>query len=171
MGKLDAVIVIAVALAACLFDLQSRRIPNVLTLGAAVAAFVFAAFNGGLAGLGSSVTGWAVGLALWLPVYALGGMGAGDVKLIAAIGAWLGPAGALHAALYAGISGAVLALVVASMNGCVRQTCSNVRMLLLHWRVAGFSPQAQLTLDTATSPRLAYAVPTLVGTVAAIWLR
>ena len=125
----------------------------------------------GLSGLGSSTAGWLLATVLWLPLYALGGMGAGDVKLLAAIGAWLGPADVLHAALYAGIAGGILALVVACARGCVRQTYSNVQLLILHWRVAGFSPQAQLTLDTATSPRLAYAVPILVGTVGAIWFR
>jgi prepilin peptidase CpaA len=169
--RLDDTMAVMVALVACVFDLHTRRIPNVLTFGAAGAALVAAAMMGGVAALGSSAAGWAIGLALWLPIYALGGMGAGDVKLIAAIGAWLGPLGALHAALYAGIAGGILAVVVACATGCVRQTYSNVHMLILHWRVAGFSPQAQLTLDTATSPRLAYAVPTLVGTVVAIWLR
>jgi prepilin peptidase CpaA len=98
-------------------------------------------------------------------------MGAGDVKLIAAIGAWLGPVGALYVAIYAGIAGAIFALTVALLRGVLRQTISNVQLLLLHWRVAGLSPESTLTLETSTSPRLAYAVPTLVGTILAIWLR
>lgn len=162
---------VVVAVVACAFDLHSRRIPNVLTFGAAAAALVASASTGGSGGLASCSAGWLLGTALWLPLYALGGMGAGDVKLLAAIGAWLGPEDVFHAALYAGIAGGVLALVVAYARGCIRQTYWNVQLLILHWRVAGFSPQAQLTLETATSPRLAYAVPILAGTVGAIWLR
>ena len=58
-----------------------------------------------------------------------------------------------------------------TVEGQVRQTLQNVQLLILHWQVAGFAPHAQLTLATATSPRLAYAVPVLIGTVVAAWLR
>jgi prepilin peptidase CpaA len=163
-------IAIGVAVVACAFDLHSRRIPNLLTLGAAAAAFVLAAVHG-LPTFESTLIGWLIGLALWLPVYALGGMGAGDVKLIAAIGAWLGPLGAVHAALYSAVVGAVMALVVALANGYLREACANVRLLVTHWCVAGLSPQRQLTLEGTRGPRLAYALPTLVGTAVAVWFR
>jgi prepilin peptidase CpaA len=164
-------IAVGVALIACIFDLHSRRIPNVLTFGAAIAALAFAAVVGGIDGVGTSLAGWLIATALWLPIYALGGMGAGDVKLMAAVGAWLGPADVLYAALYAAIAGAVFALGLAISRRCVRQTFSNVHLLLNHWQVVGFAPHAQLTLARAASPRLAYAVPILAGTLTAIWLR
>jgi len=164
-------VAVGVALVACVWDLHSRRIPNLLTFGAASAALIVSTSATGWSGLGSSMGGWLLATALWLPLYALGGMGAGDVKLLAAIGAWLGPVNVFHAAVYAGIAGGILAVAVAVTRGCVRQTWSNVQLLILHWRVAGFTPQAQLTLETATSPRLAYAVPILVGTMVAIWFR
>jgi len=164
-------IAILIGLAACGFDLSRRRIPNALTLGAAAAAIFVSASTGGVAGARSSLLGWTVATALWLPLYALGGMGAGDVKLIAAIGAWLGPIDVIHAALYAAMAGAAFAVGLVLARGCARETCSNVRLLLVHWRVAGFTPHAQLTLASSDSPRLAYAVPILAGTVVAIWLR
>jgi len=162
---------IGVSIAACVFDLKWRRIPNVLTFGATVAGFLVALLTGGSAAFGSSVAGWAVGLVLFLPMYGLGGMGAGDVKLLATIGAWLGPLGAFHAALYTAIAGAVLATIIMCARRCVRQTFTNLHLLLLHWRVAGFSAPAQLTLEGSTSPKLAYALPMLIGTVVAIWNR
>jgi prepilin peptidase CpaA len=170
MSLADSVAV-AIAVAASGFDLHSRRIPNVLTFGAAAAGLFFAAATGGWAGAGAGLAGYALALALWLPLYALGGMGAGDVKLMAAIGMWIGPTAVLHALLYASIAGGLLALTVALFRGVVRQTFQNVQLLILHWQVAGFAPHAQLTLATATSPRLAYAVPVLIGTVVATWLR
>ena len=72
-------------------DIRTRRIPNVLTFGATIAALVFHGSTAGTSGLATSVGGWMVGAALFLPVFALRGMGAGDVKLLAAVGAWLGP--------------------------------------------------------------------------------
>ena len=169
MGLSD-IAAISVALVACVFDLYSRRIPNALTFGAAAVALVVAAALGGASGAWSSLRGLGIGLAIWLPIYALGGMGAGDVKLMAAIGAWLGPADAFYAAMFAAMAGAALAAALAVAHGCARQTASNVQLLLVHWRVAGFTAHSQLTLATARSPRLAYAVPILAGTVVALWL-
>lgn len=169
--SLPETLAIVVALTACVFDVRSRRIPNALTFGAAGAALVFASVTGGFSGLGWSLGGWALATAMWIPIYALGGMGAGDVKLMAAVGAWLGPGPVFFAALYSASAGAVMAVGVAIAQGAVRQTYQNVQLLLMHWRVAGFAPHAQLTLDTASSPRLAYAVPIFAGTLAAIWFR
>ena len=156
---------------ACIFDLHSRRIPNALTFGAAAAALAAAGVPGGVSGLTFSLSGWLLAIALWIPFYALGGMGAGDVKLLAAVGAWLGPADVFHAALYAGIAGAMMALSIAAARGLLRQTFSNLQLLVAHWQVAGFAPHAQLTLADTGRPRLAYALPILAGTVMAIWLR
>jgi prepilin peptidase CpaA len=169
--SLHDTVAIGVGLVACAFDLRTGRIPNWLTLGAAVAALVVATWTDGLAGTGGSALGWLVALLLWLPLYALGGMGAGDVKLIAAVGAWLGPSDVIHAALYAAIAGGGLAVILAVVRGRARETFRNIQLLLLHWRIAGFTPHPQFTLATANSPRLAYAVPVLAGTVVAIWLR
>jgi len=156
---------------ACIFDLHSRRIPNALTIGAAAAALLAAGVAGGVTGLTSSLSGWLLATALWIPFYALGGMGAGDVKLLAAVGAWLGPAGVVHASIYTGIAGAIMALSIALARGLLRETFSNLHLLVTHWQVVGFAPHAQLTLADAGRPRLAYALPILAGTVVAIWLR
>ena len=163
--------VVATALAAIGFDLATRRIPNALTFGTAGAALVFAAVTQGWPGLGWAVAGWGVGCLLFLPWFLLGGMGAGDVKLLAGIGAWLGPMGALWAALYAGLVGGPLALIVAASSGYVKQSFTNLWGLLMFWRVMGIRPAPDLTLHTAKSPRLPYALPIAAGAGLAIWLR
>ena len=137
--RLLEIAAIAVAVAACAFDVSRQRIPNALTFGAAAAALITAAVIGGVSGFGVSAAGWLTGLVLFLPVYAVGGMGGGDVKLLAALGAWLGPATIFHAALYTAIAGAVLAIIIMVAKQCVRQTLSNINMMLLHWRVAGLT--------------------------------
>jgi prepilin peptidase CpaA len=165
------VVVLAVALVAAGWDIATRRIPNALTFGAAVVAVAAQAYVGGWPGAVLALAGWAVGVALFFPVFALGGMGAGDVKLMGAIGAWLGPAAAVWVALYSGIAGGIGGLLVAGCSGYLRQMFINVWCLLMHWRVAGLRPAPELTLSTHRGPRLAYAVPVLAGLMVTIWLQ
>src|SRR5262245_56781217 len=126
-----------VAVVGCVWDLRTRRIPNVVTFGGAAAAIVFHLVTGGLAGLGTSLVGWAVGIGVMIVLYALGGLGAGYVKLLGALGAWLGPVGVVWVALYTGIAGGVLALIVATAHGYLGQAWRNIWYLLAYWRLAG----------------------------------
>jgi prepilin peptidase CpaA len=166
----SSLVALAVSVVACTTDLRNRRIPNVLTLGSALAALVYSAATGGPHAVLAACEGWAVGVACFAVPFVLGGMGAGDVKLLGALGAWLGPMAAIWLALYAGVAGGVLALVVSFAHGYMRTALRNVRLLLTHWRVNGFGPVDNLTLASATGPRLAYAVPIFVGTMVTIWL-
>jgi prepilin peptidase CpaA len=165
------IVALTIGAAACVTDLRARRIPNWLTFGAAVGALVYAGAAHGLSGLGQAAAGWLVGCLLFLPWYALGGMGAGDVKLLAALGAWLGPGDAVWVALYAAIAGGIFAILVSLAGGYLRQMCTNLWGLLMFWRVAGVQPMPSLTLRTAGGPRLPYALPITAGAVAMIWLR
>src|SRR5664280_2755919 len=72
-------------------DLRTRRIPNYLTLGTAVAGLAFNFMGQGLSGLTNGLLGMLLGFFLLILPYLWGGMGAGDVKAMAALGAWLGP--------------------------------------------------------------------------------
>lgn len=169
--SLVQVIAVAVALAACVTDVRSRRIPNVLTFGAALAGVAFHAAAPGGQGLVHALGGWGVGVLIFLLPFVLGGMGAGDVKLVAALGAWLGPVEALWLALYTGVAGGVMALGVALVRGYLRQAFANVYLLLMHWRVSGLRPLHEVSLEGSRGPRLAYAVPIFAGLVATLWLR
>ncbi len=93
------------------------------------------------------------------------------MKLMGAVGAWLGPTDAIWLGIYAGVAGGVLALGVSLATGYLRQAVSNVWLLLKYWAVVGPRPLDELTLASGSGPRLAYAVPILVGTVVTIWLR
>jgi len=165
------VVALAVSVVACGFDYRTRRIPNVLTFGAAGAALVYGALTGGLTGLGWSAAGWAVGCLLFLPWFALGGMGAGDVKLLAALGAWLGPGQVVWLALYAALAGGVFAVVVTLARGYLGAMFRNLWLLLMYWRVVGVRPHPAMTLATGRGPRLPYAFPITAGAVAVVWLR
>jgi prepilin peptidase CpaA len=162
---------LCLAAVACGCDLRTRRIPQVLTLGGATAALIFHLASGGWSAGAWSLAGWGVGIAIFLVPFALGGLGAGDVKLLGALGAWLGPTDALWLGLYTGVAGAILAVVVSLVSGYLPQALVNIRLLLTHWRVNGVKPLPTLTLEHARGPRLAYAVPILAGTMVTLWMR
>lgn len=164
-------IAVAVVLAAVVTDLKSRRIPNLLTFGAALTAVIVHGYVEGWSGVGMALAGWLVGAAFFFPFFALGGMGAGDVKLMAAVGAWLGPGAIMWVALYSSIAGAVMALVVAGFAGYLGQAFTNLWCLLMYWRIAGPRPAPELTLSSHRGPRLAYAVPVFAGLMVTLWLR
>ena len=163
------VAVIGIGLCACITDLRHGRIPNVLTFGGALAAVAYHLATGGWSGGLSSIGGWLAGAALFFPFFALRGMGGGDVKLLAAFGAWLGPMTAVWAALYAGVIGGVAALAVALAQGYTRQAFANILSLVMFWRVSGIKPLPELTLHAGKGPRLAYALPITAGALASIW--
>lgn len=166
-----SVAAVLVAAVAASIDLATRRVPNVLTFGAALAALLYHALTGGLSGFGWACAGWLVGTAVFFPFFALGGMGAGDVKLVAALGAWLGPLGAVQVAIAAAVAGGLVALVVMVRARYVRTAWSNLRLLFSHWGVNGVSALPELTLASGKGPRLAYAVPILIGTLGVVWWR
>lgn len=164
------VVIVLVGLA-CISDVRTHRIPNGLTFGTAITALLFHGTTAGTSGLATSVGGWMLGAALFFPVFALRGMGAGDVKLLAAVGAWLGPLPVAWVALITTIAGGVIALVVALAHGYLRTALRNMWMLLMHWRICGIQPLPAITLEGGRGPRLAYAIPIAIGTVATLWLK
>jgi len=171
MSPATTAAILGVALIACVTDIKARRIPNVLTLGAAATALVYHTVLGGVDGFQAASLGWLAGAAAFMPFFLLGGMGAGDVKLLAALGAWMGPAGAMWVALYASLAGGAIAIVVALGSGYLRAALANVRGLITFWVLVGPRPMPGMTLERGTGPRLAYAVPIFVGTVVTLWLR
>ncbi len=155
--------------AACWCDLRTRRIPNVLTFPAAVLGLITAiASHGGLGAL-SSAAGLLVGLLLFCPLFALKGLGAGDVKLLGALGAWLGTTAVLMVAFYTALAGGVLAIALIVRHRYGSQAMRNLWLLLTHWRVSGLRPLDTLTLDTSAGPKLPYALPIAVGLALAFW--
>jgi prepilin peptidase CpaA len=127
---LTAALVIGAGVAATVIDIRQRRVPNVLTMGLASLGVVLAMAGLGGVTLGGALGGLGLGLALLLPAHVFGATGAGDVKLLAAFGALLGPAGVFDAFLRAAILGGVMALGVALWRGRLRETLYGTAMLV-----------------------------------------
>ena len=130
---------------ACVTDLRDGRIPNALTFSALAVAFVVHGFLPQGEGFIHAALGLLAGGAIFFPFFALGGMGAGDVKLMAALGAWLGWQPVLFTAMYGAAAGGVLAIIVALSAGYLRQAFTNLWRMIMHWRIAGVEPVPELT--------------------------
>jgi prepilin peptidase CpaA len=96
-------------------------------------------------------------------------MGAGDVKLMAALGVWIGWQAVLQVALFGAIAGGVLAVGLALWRGYLTTALKNIAALLRFWSVEGIKPLPALTLEAGTGLRLPYALPIMVGLVVTLW--
>jgi prepilin peptidase CpaA len=122
-------------------DLVSRRIPNYLTLGAALAGLGFQLGRRGWPGLLDGLGGAVLGLTLLLWPYLKGGMGAGDVKALAALGAWLGLARTLLLFIYMGLCGGLLILAVLAWQGSLRVYLKRGAIQLANWVLCQSRPE------------------------------
>jgi prepilin peptidase CpaA len=110
-------------------DIRTRRIPNWLTAGMAAAGFGIAVGGGAVTPMQATL-GMFVGLLLMLPGHVIGATGAGDVKLMAAVGAVVGSGSILRVFLYTAIAGGALAIFVALRRGRLQQTMFDTTRLV-----------------------------------------
>ena len=158
-------------LQAAVTDLALRRIPNVLVLSGLLIAFSLYLYGGAPgAWLDTSAAGLATGFFLFLPLYLLRGMAAGDVKLMAMTGAFVGPAMALHIALLTCVIGGGLALLMLVFNGRWRILLHNLKSILspLLWRCIGIPAQAMPLSREASAGGIPYGVAIALGTLAVV---
>ena len=121
----NPIVVAAVAGAgatSAVIDMRVRRVPNPLTFGIAAVGVTLAAVQATPVGITGALAGLGVGLALMLPGHLIGATGAGDVKLFAALGTFLGPARIGMAFIYVALVGGALAIVIARRRGRLRAT-------------------------------------------------
>jgi prepilin peptidase CpaA len=124
------VLLAILVLIAAITDLRTRRIPNLLVLIAAILGFITQCFLFGLPGLRTAALGFGLGFVLYFPLWLLHARGAGDVKLLAAAGTFLGPGNTLVLFLLAAILGGILALLIVLLKGRTRQTAGNIASIL-----------------------------------------
>jgi prepilin peptidase CpaA len=156
---------VAVLTVATWTDLRSRRIPNWLVLPFMVAGVGVSAWLHGWHGVAQSLEGLGLGAALFGVLFVLGGMGMGDVKLAAAIGAWIGPGQLFVALVLTGLAGGVMALVWAIAGGFVGELFKGSGDLLLGWKKRGTLAHPELQLANPRARKMPYAPAIAIGTL------
>lgn len=160
-------LVLAVLLATALFyDIRARRVPNWLIV-TGLAAGVGGAWVGST-GVGQSMLGALTGLIIMLPFYLLRAMGAGDAKLMAVVGSFLGPMPVAGVTLLSLVAGGVISLGAAVWMGTLPRVVGNLRLMGC---VVVSGRAAKLSLrDVQTTGRLPYALAICCGTGLQLWL-
>ncbi len=129
----DLILPLLLSLVIAICDLKTRRIPNYVTFGGALGGLLFQMGYHGLPGLLDGLSGWGLGFILLLGPYLLGGLGAGDVKASAALGAWLGPWRTATLFVYMGLSGGLIIVVVLLWQGRLWAGIMEGWNFLLNW--------------------------------------
>jgi len=145
------------------YDLSSRRVPNFVSLPAALGGLALHFAVGGWRQLGSSAAAGLLCFALFLPLHLAGGMGAGDVKLIAAAGCLAGLPHVASLLLWTALAGGFMAVCLTLYRHKLAETMSNLGSLFIHHRKAGLRPHPALRIDNAETVRLPYAVAIAAG--------
>ncbi len=153
------ILLLGLLVSAVASDLRRHRIPNLLVVLGLVLGLAVQAYSGGISGLGDGALGMLIGFGVFLPLYALGGMAAGDVKLMAMVGSFMTPHFALWAAFFSLIAGGLCGLVLVLVRGQVQQTLGRY-WLMLRAR-AYLAPAA----DEVAGKPFPYSVAILLGTL------
>lgn len=162
------VLLAILAIIAAVFDVRSRRIPNQLVLAGIVAGLAWNVFEYGLSGFARAGEGLGLGFILYFPLFLLRARGAGDVKLLAAIGTITGPGNCFWIFLLSAILGGIIALVIVMFRGRARKTILNMAWIvrdITHWR-APYRRSEELDVRTDKAMRLPHAASILAGVIA-----
>jgi prepilin peptidase CpaA len=124
------IVLLLLVIPAALYDILYRRIPNWLTLAGTVAGLTINLLVGGLPGVRESLLGLLLGFTFYFLLYLLRGMGAGDVKLMAAVGAIAGPAAWLRIFILTAFLAGFFGFLLASSKGRLKETLSNFAFML-----------------------------------------
>jgi prepilin peptidase CpaA len=159
-----APILISLAIAT-VSDIRSRRIPNWVVAPLLSAGITASAILYGWRGLGESLSGVALAAFVTGIQYRVGGMGMGDVKLFAAIGAWIWPGQLVLAMVVAAMAGGVMALMLAVCGGFLGDSMRGAGELLTGAWKRGWRPHPSLTLSNPAARSMPYVPAIAFGTI------
>ena len=155
----------ACALAGSVFDVKTRRVPNFVTIPCFLLGLVLHLTLGGWKQMLLSLAAGTICGLVFLVFYLAGGMGAGDVKLIMAVGCIAGLSHIVYILSLTAIAGGAMALVLALIRGRLQETFLNVGELIAHHRQKGLQPHPDLNLRNARTLRLPYALAIAGGCI------
>jgi prepilin peptidase CpaA len=149
---------------ATLMDLRTRRIPNWLVLPFLAAGLLTAGVTRGMPGIWQSLAGIGLGVGVAGVLCYLRGMGLGDLKLLAAIGAWVGPGQMAVALVATGIAGGLLAVAYAVWRGAFYKLLDSTGDLIVGFTRRGLRPDPVVRLDNPAALKIPYALAIAIGT-------
>lgn len=163
-------ILIFILVSAAISDIRFQKIPNWLTFPAMIGAIIYNTLSLGVAGFLFSAGGICVGLSVMILPYLMGGMGAGDAKLMGAVGGLLGAKGVFIAFLLTALIGGIYAMIVLAIYGSLRET------LRRYWFILKtFFPAGKIIYIPAPErdphPRLRYGVAIALGTMLSVLMK
>jgi prepilin peptidase CpaA len=146
-------------------DFRSRRIPNWLVLPFLIGGVLASSFEHGWAGAGHSLAGVALAVAVTGLLCFLRGMGLGDLKLCAAVGAWIWPSQLIIALVITGLAGGAMALIWAVGTRSLNQSLDGAGDLVFGAWGRGLRPHKTLILDNPAARKMPYAPAIAIGTI------
>ena len=175
MSLLPYAILSAFLLACCVVDVRTRRIPNALSGPALALGVILGGIAGGTPGVVASLAGAALIIAMLLPAFALGGIGGGDVKMMAAVGAFLGPRLALCGLLVGMTLGGVVMAVHLARLGRLGEKLVSLRHMIFSAAVLRSVEPLRMAAGDPVAISLPYSIPLALGAtlvaVATAWSR
>ncbi len=156
-----------VLVVAAVIDGWKLKVPNWLTFPFVIGGWLYSSAAFGWEGLAGSLVGTAVGLGLLLPLYAIGGMGAGDVKLLAGVGAWLGATVTFYAFCVSALAGGIIALGMVLWRRTWRHHAAQLRSIVFEiLTVRNPSELSELAAQRKSSMLLLpYGIPIAIGSI------
>ena len=154
----------AVMALAALLDLTSRRIPNALTV-TAVALGLLLRVPLGLHAVIAGILGIGLALVLTTPLFLAGALGGGDAKLLAAVGAFMGPGRLIGACLLIALLGGIVALLDAARRGALLRVLLNTFHIVVGW-LSPVRSGVPISISSPTAMTVPYGVPIAVGALA-----
>ena len=158
------------ALVGAAFDVKSRRIPNKLTGPSLLFGLALHLTLGGWHGLLNCVAAGLICGGVFLVFYLAGGMGAGDVKLITAVGCLAGLSNTAYLLVLTALAGGVMAIGLALMRGRLKETLMNVGALANHHKNEGLTAHPELNVRNASTLRLPYGLAIAAGCTITLYL-
>jgi len=156
---------VIVMVLASITDLRNRRIPNWLVFPYLAAGIAVSSWLQGWQGAGRSLAGMGLAIVICGLFYWLGGLGAGDLKLCAAIGAWIGPQQLFIAQIVTGVVGGIWVLVWALYAGFLGELFAGTGELAFGWVARGSLKNPEMTIDNPQRRKLPYAPAIAMGTL------